>query len=294
MEAGPGRIRIQAYLDQAKGNWFCFRRRKRPRDAQHTPKAADSSRRTLDEWPGDAARIDSHRPWTGQLPEGSQEDQPRVHRVGGSIVYGRLTGFDPKRKQFTLRDGSKDEVIALDAVGDMLLVPVAGSDSGTSSSFNTLVDNDAQVKELRAELGRANEALAKFKTVSAQPEKLPEYQGIQANIAEWNQKLELRKEALRATALKRGEKAKAAIAKDIDAELGSLVRISLRAGERLSGFMSQIEDKQLSLSSAELKAPVRIPLTSCACLSSRIMSPWIRSRGLRKGARGAWKLTGLV
>ena len=76
----------------------------------------------------------------------------------------------------------------------------------------------------------------------------------------------MRKEALRASALKCGEKSKAASAKDIDAELGSLVRISLRAGERLSGFMSQIEDKQVSLSSVELKAPVRIPFSELRLL----------------------------
>ncbi len=262
VEAGPGRIRIQAYLDQAKGQLVLLSPGgKRLATLNTHPKKPQTHPGVrLTNGRGDV-RLESIRiaRWTGQLPKEAKEDQPRVHRVDGSIVYGRLTSFDPKRKQFTFRDGSKDEVIAQDTVGDMLLVPAAKPDRETSPPFNALLENDPQVKELRAELSRANEALANFKTVSAQPEKLPEYQGIQANIAEWNQKLALRKEALRASALKRGEKSKAASAKDSDAELGSLVRVSLRAGERLSGFMSQIEDKQVSLSSVELKAPVRIP-----------------------------------
>jgi hypothetical protein len=262
VELGPGRVRIQAYLDQAKGQLILLSPGgKRLATLNTHPKKPQTHPGVrLTNGRGDV-RLESIRiaRWNGLLPAETREDQARVHRVDGSIVYGRLTSYDPKRKQFTLRSDSKNEVVAQDAVGDMLLMPPTTSDRSTSSRLDILLENDAQVKELQGELSRANEALAKFKAAAAQPEKLPEYQGIQANITEWNQKLEQRKEALRATALKRGDKAKPGDTKNIDPEVGSLVRISLRAGERLSGFMSQIEDKQLALSSAELKAPVHIP-----------------------------------
>ena len=154
-DRGPADIRIQAYLDQAKGQLVLLSPGgKRLATLNTHPKKPQTHPGVrLTNGRGDV-RLESIRiaRWTGQLPKEAKEDQPRVHRVDGSIVYGRLTSFDPKRKQFTFRDGSKDEVIAQDAVGDVLLVPAAKPDRETSSPLNALLENDPQVKELRAEL----------------------------------------------------------------------------------------------------------------------------------------------
>ena len=51
-------------------------------------------------------------------------DQSRLHRTDGSIVYGRLTGFDPESRQFTIRDGTTETVVKEAAMADVFLSPL--------------------------------------------------------------------------------------------------------------------------------------------------------------------------
>jgi thiol-disulfide isomerase/thioredoxin len=265
VEAGPGRVRIQAYLDQNQGRLVLLSSTGKilatlnthPKKPQVFPGVRLTNGR------GDV-RLESIRVarWNGQLPKEARENQPRFHRTDGTIVYGQLTAYDGKRKQFTIRDGSTDTVVGQDVMSDMLLMPALNADGTHNSPVDTLYEDDAQVKELRTEIDRANEAMARFKTVSSSPEKLPEYQSIVTNISELKQKIALRKESLRATSMKSGSKPGV----KADAVDGSIVRISLRDGQRLSGFLSKITDKHLTLSSAELKGPLPIPFTELRLL----------------------------
>src|SRR5262249_31253635 len=51
------------------------------------------------------------------------EDQSRIHRTDGSVVYGHITAYDPKSKQFTIRDGMTQTFVKQDEIADMFLSP---------------------------------------------------------------------------------------------------------------------------------------------------------------------------
>ena len=125
---GPGRLRIQAFLDQAQGQLVLLSPTGRVLATLNTHAKTPRVQRgvRLTNGRGDI-RLESIRigRWNGELPREAKADQPRLHRTDGSIVYGRLTGYDAKQKQFKLRDGSTDTVVNQDAVGDLLLMPAA-------------------------------------------------------------------------------------------------------------------------------------------------------------------------
>lgn len=60
--------------------------------------------------------------WTGPLPRDIRDDQPRVGRTDGSVVYGRVTGYDPTAKQLTVREGYRDVVVPCEEAADVYLV----------------------------------------------------------------------------------------------------------------------------------------------------------------------------
>jgi peroxiredoxin len=62
--------------------------------------------------------------WNGVPPQDVRDDQSRVHRTDGSIVYGQLAAFDPETKRFTIRAAGADTVIPHEAIADIVLAPV--------------------------------------------------------------------------------------------------------------------------------------------------------------------------
>ena len=42
--------------------------------------------------------------WNGEIPREARNDQARIHRADGSIVYGQLTGFRPDFEGVPLQD----------------------------------------------------------------------------------------------------------------------------------------------------------------------------------------------
>ncbi len=61
--------------------------------------------------------------WNGPPPGDVRDDQPRVSRTDGSIVYGRLAAYDAKTKQFTVKDGDRETLIPHDAVAEVYPTP---------------------------------------------------------------------------------------------------------------------------------------------------------------------------
>src|SRR5207247_2826015 len=61
--------------------------------------------------------------WTGVTPRDVRDDQSRLHRTDGSVVYGRLAAFDPASKQFTVRNGTTETRVPQEAVADLFLAP---------------------------------------------------------------------------------------------------------------------------------------------------------------------------
>jgi thiol-disulfide isomerase/thioredoxin len=57
--------------------------------------------------------------WNGQLPGSALRNQPRLRRLDGSIVYGDLISYDPKTKQFVVREGKTEVQIKLDALAEV-------------------------------------------------------------------------------------------------------------------------------------------------------------------------------
>src|SRR5207253_3180312 len=61
--------------------------------------------------------------WNGVTPRDVRDDQSRLHRPDGSVVYGRVAGFDPATKRFTVRDGEAETQVPEEAVADLFLAP---------------------------------------------------------------------------------------------------------------------------------------------------------------------------
>ena len=61
--------------------------------------------------------------WNGLPPSEAREDKSRLHRTDGSVVYGRLTAYDPQSKQLTVQDGTTETLVKQEAVADVFLTP---------------------------------------------------------------------------------------------------------------------------------------------------------------------------
>jgi thiol-disulfide isomerase/thioredoxin len=121
---GEGRVRILAYLDQRQGRLLVLSPSGKPLATLHThaknPRIRSGVRLTNTK--GDV-RLEQVRVtrWNGFVSREGGEDKPRLLRTDGSITYGRLTAFDPKSKQFTIRDGTKDTNVEQGAIAEVFL-----------------------------------------------------------------------------------------------------------------------------------------------------------------------------
>jgi thiol-disulfide isomerase/thioredoxin len=139
--AGEGHVRVQVYLDQAQRRLILLSRSGKPLATLHIKgkKPPIHSGVRLTNKGGDV-RIEHLRitRWNGVAPRDVREDQSRVHRTDGSVVYGRLSTYDAKSKQFTVREGARETIVKDDEIADVFLSPSlfvgktsAGSIAGT-------------------------------------------------------------------------------------------------------------------------------------------------------------------
>jgi len=134
VDDGPGHVRLQAYLDQEKRRLLLFSRSGKPiatfNIRSKKPRVRGGLRLTNKK--GDV-RLESLRisRWNGVPPSAVQTDQSRIHQTDGSIVYGRIDGFDPQSKQFSISNDAKKALVKADSIADVFLSPL--SDESTSS-----------------------------------------------------------------------------------------------------------------------------------------------------------------
>jgi peroxiredoxin len=132
---GEGRIRVQAYLDQTQKRLIVLSRSGNSLATLtiHPKKPQIHSGVRLTHGNGDV-RLEQLRitRWNGLEPREVREELARLHRTDGSIVYGRLDAFDPKSKQFTIRDGKTQTVVKEDATADIFLSPRIRAGSGSA------------------------------------------------------------------------------------------------------------------------------------------------------------------
>lgn len=134
---GPGRIRIQAYFDQSKGRLILLSPGGKTLATLNTHPSKPEIHPGLRLRNGRGeVRLEYVRisRWNGQTPREAREDQPRLHRTDGSIVYGRIMSYDAKAKEFTLRDGENTTTIKQSTLADLYLMPSAGLDKAIDRS----------------------------------------------------------------------------------------------------------------------------------------------------------------
>jgi thiol-disulfide isomerase/thioredoxin len=127
-KAGPlgGEVRVQVCLDQRQRRLILLSRTGKPLSTLNIggPHPPVQSGVRLSNGQGDV-RLEYLRVtrWDGVPPRDVRDDQTRLHRTDGSIVYGQLAAYDPESKQFTVRDGATDTVVPHEAVADVFLAP---------------------------------------------------------------------------------------------------------------------------------------------------------------------------
>jgi thiol-disulfide isomerase/thioredoxin len=126
-----GQARIQMLVDQKERRLIVLSRNGKPlatlQIADKKPVTAPGVR--LTNIKGDV-RLEYLRigRWNGIAPRDVADDQSRVQKSDGSIVYGQIVRFDTQTKQFMLRDGDKDTAIASEAVSDVFLASPRASE----------------------------------------------------------------------------------------------------------------------------------------------------------------------
>lgn len=126
LHAFEGRVRFRACLDQAQRRLILLSAGGKPLATLRISVANPQVRpgvRLLNK-KGDV-RLEHLRVtrWNGLAPREARDDQARVHRVDGPIIYGRLAAFDPRTKQFTVRDGDVESVLPREQVADVFFAP---------------------------------------------------------------------------------------------------------------------------------------------------------------------------
>jgi hypothetical protein len=121
---GPGRAHLQAYLDQQAGRILIYSQGGKAlanlkvggsRSSGHPGLYLANLRGDLRlEW----LRIGK---WSGELPREINVGQSRIHREDGSIVYGEVTGFDPKSREFVVKADSGEARIAEGRISSVFL-----------------------------------------------------------------------------------------------------------------------------------------------------------------------------
>jgi thiol-disulfide isomerase/thioredoxin len=135
--AGEGYARIQMYLDQAERRLILLSRSGKPLAtlAIRGKKPPVHSGVRLTNKNGDV-RLEHLRVtrWNGMAPREVREDRARLHRTDGTVIYGKLKAYDPKSRQFIVREGITDTFVPHDAIADVFLSPSLFSGKSSTDS----------------------------------------------------------------------------------------------------------------------------------------------------------------
>ncbi len=128
--AGPGRVHLQAYLDQEKGRMTVLSSSGQPLcDLSVKSKHGEVSPNIwLANLKGDV-RLERLRisKWGGDSPREAKADLARIHLNDGSIVYGNVVDFDEKSREFVVKPeaGGEESRVGLDRLASVFLAPSA-------------------------------------------------------------------------------------------------------------------------------------------------------------------------
>ena len=121
---GPGRTHLQAYLDQTKGRILVFS----PGGKQLADLKVGGAKSPvlpgvyLANIRGDV-RLEWLRigRWNGEIPREARNDQSRIHRADGSIIYGQLNGFQASTKELIFKTETGESRVPEDKVTSVFL-----------------------------------------------------------------------------------------------------------------------------------------------------------------------------
>ena len=121
---GLGRTHLQAYLDQTKGRILVFS----PGGKQLADLKVGGAKSPvlpgvyLANIRGDV-RLEWLRigRWNGEIPREARNDQSRIHRADGSIIYGQLNGFRANTKELIFKTEEGESRVAEDKVTSVFL-----------------------------------------------------------------------------------------------------------------------------------------------------------------------------
>ena len=141
---GPGQVRVQLYLDQIEGRLTLLSPTGKPVATLAIEGKRPPPQRgvRLTNLKGDI-RLEYLRVAGGKAPPPNdvRDEQPRVSQTDGSIVYGKLSSYDAKAKQFIVKDGDRETIIPHEKLAEIYTGPQQkgipaenGAGSGLASS----------------------------------------------------------------------------------------------------------------------------------------------------------------
>lgn len=138
--SGPGAVRVQLYLDQEKQRLSVYSRAgsriASVRLHARNPEIRGGLRLTNRRGHIQLKHLRIAH-WDGILPQDVEADQSRVHRIDGTIVYGRVTAFNPVTETFTLAHADRKTLVDAAMVSDIFLSPVTEGPDSVDSTSNT-------------------------------------------------------------------------------------------------------------------------------------------------------------
>lgn len=121
---GPGRLHLLAYLDQEKGRMLVSSAEGKPlADLKVSSGKSESlGGLSLANKRGDL-RLERLRigHWKGEPPREVESDMSRIHRVDGSIIYGKVRRFDAGSKSFVIADEKGERPVPQGEIGGVFL-----------------------------------------------------------------------------------------------------------------------------------------------------------------------------
>ncbi len=138
----PGRLRIQAYLDQKSRTMLLYSSTGEAVGSVHIklgkPQLNPGLRLTNKRGQIRLERLRISR-WDGVPPVSFQGNKARLHRSDGTIVYGQLTAFDPDSQELVVFEDGKELRITAATVSDVFLMaqpekPDASSEDETADT----------------------------------------------------------------------------------------------------------------------------------------------------------------
>ncbi len=122
LQAGKGRLHLQAFLDQAQGRLLVYSSSgQQLADLSIPPAKPDASGSMQLLCRGGDLRLERLfvGRWNCEVPRAVEADKSRIHRTDGAISYGQIQSYDASRREIVIETGEKAETISEDLLQDL-------------------------------------------------------------------------------------------------------------------------------------------------------------------------------